>query len=122
MILPASMNKKMRWIVVNDRYGRTRDTRDQFNGTGVRIAPTMRDYGIRALPFVYDGDSGEKIAKIFVLMLQSGEVLGERGLFKMMADRTNVVKPISAAVTLHTVAQKTDGAKVSLLEAGFNCL
>ncbi len=55
-----------------------------------------------------------------MVMPQSFEILGQRGLFKLMADRTDLVESISAAIAFHAVAQKTDGAKVPLLKTGFN--
>jgi hypothetical protein len=71
---------------------------------------------------IHDGDAGEKILKVFVVKLHPLDILGKRGLFKVMTDRTDLVEPISAAVAFHTMAQKTDSAKVSLLETGCNRL
>ena len=72
------------------------------------------------LLFVNNGDSGEKISKVFLLMLQRDEVFRQRRLFKVMTDRTDLIESISAAVAFHAMAQQTNGVEVCLLEAGVN--
>lgn len=72
------------------------------------------------LSFVYNRNSDEEIPQEFLLMLQRAEVFCQGSLLKVMADHTNLIKPISSAVTFHAMAQKTDGGQVALLETSFN--
>ena len=72
------------------------------------------------LSFVYHRNSDEEISEVFLLMLQRAEVSRQRSLLKVMTDRTNLIKAISAAIAFHAMAQKTNGGQVALLETSFN--
>ncbi len=69
---------------------------------------------------VHHFDAGEEVPQAFELIVECGEIVGYRRLFKLIADRADLIEAIPATVAFHAMAQQANGLKVPLFQAGFD--
>ncbi len=69
---------------------------------------------------VHHFDAGEEISQAVDLIVERGEIVGHRSLFKLITDRADLIEAVPAAVAFHAMAQQANGLKVPLFQAGFD--